>query len=163
MKTSIKLMAATVGLSMLLSGPAYAKKSDSDDYKDHHMATSYKHKHDDHGHHSESKHQDSKRTSYFDQDRKKKIHNYYGAKKSRYCPPGLAKKNNGCTPPGHAKRWVKGQPLPADVVYYNLPNNLLHELGQTPRGQKVIRVGEDILLINAVTGLVVDVIEQVFQ
>lgn len=161
---SIKLMAATVGFSMLLSAPVFAKKSDSDEHKEHHNAASYKQKHDDdHGHQSENKHQRSKKNSYFDLDRKKKIHTYYGAKKSRYCPPGLAKKSHGCTPPGQAKRWTKGQPLQADVVYYNLPSNLLYELGQTPRGQKVVRVGEDILLINAVTGLVIDAIEQVFQ
>src|SRR5262247_3444785 len=29
------------------------------------------------------------------------------------CPPGLAKKNNGCLPPGIAKkRYIVGQPLP---------------------------------------------------
>ncbi len=35
---------------------------------------------------------------------------YYGSN----CPPGLAKKNNGCMPPGQAKkaRWTVGQRLP---------------------------------------------------
>ena len=29
------------------------------------------------------------------------------------CPPGLAKKGNGCLPPGQARKlWVVGQPLP---------------------------------------------------
>ncbi len=27
----------------------------------------------------------------------------------RDCPPGLAKKHNGCMPPGHAKRFNRGQ------------------------------------------------------
>ena len=27
---------------------------------------------------------------------------------ARNCPPGLAKKHNGCVPPGHAKRWNRG-------------------------------------------------------
>lgn len=36
---------------------------------------------------------------------------YYGSS----CPPGLAKKNNGCLPPGQAKkaRWGVGQRLPS--------------------------------------------------
>src|SRR5688572_13872029 len=35
------------------------------------------------------------------------------------CPPGLAKKHNGCLPPGQAKKWEKGRPLPNNVVYYD--------------------------------------------
>src|SRR5688572_19348017 len=36
---------------------------------------------------------------------------YYGEQfKSGHCPPGLAKKNNGCMPPGQAKKWGLGQP-----------------------------------------------------
>ena len=32
------------------------------------------------------------------------------------CPPGLAKKNNGCLPPGQAKKmWSVGQPLPPQI------------------------------------------------
>ena len=27
----------------------------------------------------------------------------------RGCPPGLAKKHNGCMPPGQAKKWARGQ------------------------------------------------------
>ena len=61
---SIKLMAATVGFSMLLSAPVFAKKSDSDEHKEHHNAASYKQKHDDdHGHQSENKYQRSKKTA----------------------------------------------------------------------------------------------------
>jgi predicted 3-demethylubiquinone-9 3-methyltransferase (glyoxalase superfamily) len=39
-----------------------------------------------------------------------------------HCPPGLAKKGNGCLPPGQAKKmYVVGRPLPPGVVYYDLP------------------------------------------
>src|SRR5262249_80210 len=38
------------------------------------------------------------------------------------CPPGLGKKNNGCMPPGQAKkRYVIGPPLPPVVVIQPLP------------------------------------------
>lgn len=40
----------------------------------------------------------------------------------RACPPGLAKKGNGCLPPGQAKkRFAVGDRLPASYSYYNLP------------------------------------------
>ena len=155
MKIWSSLATLTLGLSLLTSGPALAQKPDS---AVHSGARSI--------HHEQNKNHDKNvYTSYFDQNRSKRINDYYRtqARKSGHCPPGLAKKNNGCQPPGQAKKWAKGRPLPADVVYHNLPRDLLYELGGTPAGQKVVRVGEDILLINAVTGLVIDAIEHVFQ
>ena len=40
-------------------------------------------------------------------------------------PPGLAKKRNGWLPPGQAKKWRRGHPLPADQRYHDLPRNIL--------------------------------------
>lgn len=38
------------------------------------------------------------------------------------CPPGLAKKNNGCLPPGQAKKiFGVGDRLPASYSSYNVP------------------------------------------
>ena len=37
------------------------------------------------------------------------------------CPPGLAKKHNGCMPPGHAKKIRIGQRLPRHVIYHEVP------------------------------------------
>ena len=38
------------------------------------------------------------------------------------CPPGLAKKNNGCLPPGQARKlYAVGQRLPSSLRYYNVP------------------------------------------
>ena len=50
------------------------------------------------------------------------VYQYYRSEFSAgRCPPGLAKKGNGCLPPGQAKKppqlWVVGQPLPPAVVY----------------------------------------------
>ena len=40
------------------------------------------------------------------------------------CPPGLAKKHNGCLPPGQAKkRYVAGRALPAGVDLAPLPRD----------------------------------------
>ena len=75
------------------------------------------------------------------------------------CPPGLAKKNNGCLPPGQAKKWRLGQPLPRDVVYYDLPPQLVVKIGVPPPGYKYVRVAGDILKIAVGTALVVDAIQ----
>jgi hypothetical protein len=87
------------------------------------------------------------------------IREYFGtALKSGRCPPGLAKKNNGCQPPGQAKKWAKGQRLPGDVVFFDLPSDLRARL-DVPIGAKLVRVGLDVLLIAAGTGMVLDAIE----
>ena len=75
-----------------------------------------------------------------------------------HCPPGLAKKQNGCMPPGQAKKWRVGQPLPRDVVYYELPPALVVELGPPPAGHRFVRVAADILLIAIGTGMVIDAV-----
>ena len=75
-----------------------------------------------------------------------------------HCPPGLARKNNGCMPPGQAKKWRKGRPLPRDVVYYDVPPQLVVRLGAPPSGHKYVRVASDILLIAVGTSMVVDAI-----
>jgi hypothetical protein len=49
-------------------------------------------------------------------------------------------------------------PLPADVVYNDLPTVLIYELGRTPEGQKIVHVGTD-LLLKYWTGIVLDPIE----
>ncbi|MES2972618.1 MAG: RcnB family protein [Pseudomonadota bacterium] len=75
------------------------------------------------------------------------------------CPPGLAKKNNGCMPPGQARKWSVGQPLPRQVVYYSLPPAVVVQLGPPPQGHRYVRVAADILLIAIATQLVVDAIQ----
>jgi len=75
------------------------------------------------------------------------------------CPPGLAKKRNGCMPPGQAKKWAMGKPLPRDVIFYDLPPRLVVQLGTPPAGHRYVRVAADILLIAVGTAMVVDAIE----
>lgn len=69
------------------------------------------------------------------------------------CPPGLAKKNDGCQPPGQARKWALGQPLPAGLGY-PLPPDLLGRLAP-PAGYTYMRVGTDVLMIAAGTRMVV--------
>jgi Ni/Co efflux regulator RcnB len=97
---------------------------------------------------------------YFDDDDRRSVRGYYvehyGGGKG--CPPGLAKKNNGCMPPGQAKKYNIGQPLPTAVVYYPVPQPVLVTLPPPPVGHKYVRVAADILLIAVGTSMVVDAI-----
>ena len=75
------------------------------------------------------------------------------------CPPGLAKKNNGCLPPGQAKKmWTVGQPLPRGVLYDPLPPVLLGRLTPVPAGYQYVRVANDILLLVVGTRMVTSAI-----
>lgn len=88
------------------------------------------------------------------------VRDYYNQQyRAGRCPPGLAKKNNGCMPPGQARKWVIGQPLPREVVYYSLPPAIVVQLGVPPVGHRYVRVASDILLIAIGTGLVIDAIQ----
>lgn len=75
-----------------------------------------------------------------------------------FCPPGLIQKRNGCRPPGQAKKWRIGRPLPRGVIYYDLPRPLVVDLGAPPPGYRYVRIASDILLITIGTGMVVDAI-----
>ena len=72
--------------------------------------------------------------AYFGDQQRVVIREYYGKQhKAGRCPPGLAKKNNGCMPPGQARKWTVGQPLPRDVVFYPVPESVVIQLGVPPR------------------------------
>ncbi|WP_439520830.1 hypothetical protein [Hydrogenophaga sp.] len=97
---------------------------------------------------------------FFGEPQRMAAREYYAPQfRAGNCPPGLAKKNNGCLPPGQAKKWQLGRPLPRDVVYYPVPSGISVQLGLPPSGHKYVRVAADILLIAIGTGLVVDAIE----
>jgi Ni/Co efflux regulator RcnB len=103
--------------------------------------------------------------SFFNDSRRHIISDYYSREYGGQhygggnCPPGLAKKGNGCQPPGQAKKWRVGHPLLGDIIYHDVPSALLHQLGHTPEGHKIVRVGTDLLLISIGTGMVVDAID----
>ena len=105
------------------------------------------------------------RTSeYFSEHKKKFIHQYYSDQfRKGHCPPGLLKKDNGCLPPGQAKMWKNGQPLPREVIFYNLPPSILEQLGPPPPRHRFVRVAQDILLISIGTGMVLDAFEDIYR
>jgi hypothetical protein len=61
-------------------------------------------------------------------------------------------------PPGQAKKWAIGRPLPRDVIYYDLPPALIGSIGMPPAGYRFLRVANDILMISIGTGMVMDAI-----
>lgn len=96
---------------------------------------------------------------YFQPQQQVVVREYYAEHyRGHSCPPGLAKKNNGCMPPGHAKKWRVGYQLPREVIFYSVPAPLVVRIGPPPAGQRYVRVAGDILLIAIGTGLVIDAI-----
>src|SRR3990167_2785579 len=91
---------------------------------------------------------------YFRDEHRIVIRDYYGREygPGKRCPPGLAKKNTGCQPPGPARKWAVGRMLPSDVIYYPVAPAVLVQLGPPPAGHKFVRVASDILLIAIGTG-----------
>ena len=75
-----------------------------------------------------------------------------------HCPPGLAKKRNGCLPPGQAKKWSIGNRLPDDVRWYPIDDDLRRRLGRLPSGYDYVRVDRDILLIGEATKKIIDAV-----
>jgi Ni/Co efflux regulator RcnB len=98
--------------------------------------------------------------AYFGEPQRVVVREYYTSQyRAGHCPPGLAKKNNGCMPPGQAKKWAVGQPLPRDVIYYPVPQSVVVRLGAPPAGHKYVRVASDILLIAIGSSMIVDAIQ----
>ncbi len=80
------------------------------------------------------------------------------------CPPGLAKKNRLCMPPGqYKKRYVVGRPLPTSIAVRPLPTVLVTRLGPVPVGYEYVEVDGDILKLAVGTRLVADAIEAILD
>jgi len=145
-----RVLAAALALAVA-SGPVFADKGgNGHGHKDKHE------KHDDkHG-------REARVGRYFDDHDRQAVHVYYVEQgRAGHCPPGLAKKKNGCMPPGQAKKYYVGQPLPAQVVYYPVPQPVLVQLPPPPPQHKYVRVAGDILLIAVGSSMVVDAINDI--
>ena len=100
----------------------------------------------------------------FDDRSRGMVDEYYARRAGKGgCPPGLAKKHNGCQPPGQARRWQRGQPLPHDLRPLALPSDLQRRLPPPPRGYRYVRVASDILMVAIGTQMVVDAIEDIVR
>jgi Ni/Co efflux regulator RcnB len=136
--------------SVIAAAPAFADKPEK----------AGKGKADKHDRHERDERHGGGQGGHFSPEQRSALHMLYGEEmRAGRCPPGLAKKRNGCMPPGQAKKWATGQRLPHDVVFYPLPPLWRDRLGPPPAGHQYIRVASDILLITIGTSMVVDAIQ----
>lgn len=79
------------------------------------------------------------------------------------CPPGLAKKHNGCLPPGQAKKVyrdaVVGRHVPPNAVY-TIPRDVRVTLPRPPAGYRYAVVNDQVVLVSR-TDVVVDIIRNI--
>jgi Ni/Co efflux regulator RcnB len=169
--------AALVAAAFLAAGPALAQPEGKG--KDKHEQKADKHadkaqakaeKHADKAHDKAEKkaakreREDVKVGAYFNDRHREAARSYYVQHygNGKNCPPGLAKKNNGCMPPGQAKKWAVGQPLPRGIAVYSVPQPVLVHLPPAPYGYRYARIGNDIVLVQAQNNLIVDIIINLF-
>jgi Ni/Co efflux regulator RcnB len=151
---------------VLLSMPALAEERDRGDYNqgnEHRQSNRYINNHKEYSDADGSVRRrggDLRIGLYFEDHHHKEVHDYYHEEfDDRHCPPGLAKKKNGCKPPGQERRWRMGHPLPKDIIFYDIAPSLALRLGPPPLGHRYVRVATDILLIALGSGMVIDGIE----
>lgn len=105
--------------------------------------------------------EDIKQGAYFNDQQRTFVREYYTTtyRDGRRCPPGLAKKNNGCLPPGQVRNWVVGQPVPRNVVVYSVAQPVIRMLPPAPYGYRYARIGGDIVLVQQQNNIIVDIIQ----
>ena len=64
----------------------------------------------------------------------------------------------GCMPPGQARKWDVGQPIPSGVQVYPVPRPVLVQLPPPPYGYRYARIGNDIVLVQQQNHIIVDII-----
>ncbi len=150
MKTRSFLTIALVLGALVVVSPAQAKKTDhkhkeSSQYEE--RQASYDGAHDDDG---------GNMNLRFDDSRRDAIRGYLREYERPHCPPGLAKKHNGCLPPGQAKHYRVGGFLPPDHGYVS--ETLLAHLGPPPAGTFYAVVDKDVLLVTEATKKILDAV-----
>jgi Ni/Co efflux regulator RcnB len=156
--------------TLLVAGPALAKGNGDND---HHGNGNGKHaqKHEQQKGGSKGQEKAAKRErkeiqpgTYFNDQQRSAAREYYVQNYSngKKCPPGLAKKNNGCMPPGQARNWTVGQPIPRGVTTYAVPQRVIAQLPPAPYGYRYTRIDGDIVLVQQQNNLIVDIIQGLF-
>ena len=155
-----------VALSLLIAPAAVLAEKGGKNGKGHEKerVERYDDRRDDKGRDSRHERDDVRVEFRFGDDHRRVVSDYYGPQvRGGKCPPGLAKKGNGCMPPGQAKKWAMGRPLPRDVVFYELPHDLIVRMPPPPVGHRYVRVAGDVLLIAVGTSMVVDALQDILR
>ncbi|MFA4995201.1 MAG: hypothetical protein WC521_07870 [Bdellovibrionales bacterium] len=92
----------------------------------------------------------------FDDDERGAIRAYLSDEHHRKCPPGLAKKNKRCMPPGQSKKYEIGGMLPRQ--HSVPPRALLERLGPPPAGTFYSMVDRDVLIASEATKKILDAV-----
>jgi Ni/Co efflux regulator RcnB len=110
--------------------------------------------------HSDSKKdKQSRRTISIEKNDRETIRHYMQGHSHRTsCPPGLAKKHNGCMPPGQARKYEIGKKLPEDVTYEFLPYALRRNLQPLQSGYQYVLVDNDVLLMSKTDRTIADIV-----
>jgi Ni/Co efflux regulator RcnB len=145
--------------SLFIAGPAFAKDHDNEGHGNDKHAQKQHEKAEKHA--AKRERQEIKPGTYFNDQHRTFARDYYSQHygHGRNCPPGLAKKNNGCMPPGQARKWDVGQPIPRGVTVYSVPQPVLVHLPPAPYGYRYARIGGDIVLVQQQNNLIVDIIQ----
>ena len=86
------------------------------------------------------------------------VSGFAGTGKAGHCPPGLAKKNPPCIPPGQAKKFGIGDRITGDYDWIRNPGRY----GLDPN-ETYYRVGDQVYRVDRDTKEVLDLIGAVYQ
>ena len=160
------LLLATVALGVV-STPALA--NDKQKYK-HGMARSHQMMHSRYSMRVDANRNgilDRNERGYRDRDRDGRDDRYEGMRHMgmKACPPGLAKKHNGCMPPGQASRLFReGQRVPTGYGYYtpynNIPMQYRNQYSLDPNYRYIYR-NNNIYVVDPRTSLVQRIINAI--
>jgi Ni/Co efflux regulator RcnB len=165
--TSHRIVALAIA-SLFVAGSSFAKDHGNDEHgnnghgknKDKHAQVHSAEPHNEQQQAERHQRQEVKHGSYFNDQQRTYARQYYSQTygHGKNCPPGLAKKNNGCMPPGQARNWSVGQPVPQGVTVYTVAQPVLRQLPPAPYGYRYARIGDDIVLVQQQNNLIVDII-----
>ena len=157
--------------SLFVAGPAFAKGNDDGEHgkgrgqSQKHMEKEMKHEEKEQ---RQFEKRDEKREvaviqpgTHFNDQNRTYVRQYYTDNygNGKRCPPGLAKKNNGCMPPGQVSNWAVGQPVPRGVTVYPVPQPVIRQLPPAPIGYRYAQLGGDVVLVQQQNNLIVDIIQ----
>lgn len=152
------ILSAVAVLSLMTATPAFADNGHGKDKNKNAYEAQNKHNKSNNDDRYDRNNSRTSTVKIYDTDRTVLKH-YVEDTYKKSCPPGLAKKHNGCTPPGQAKRrYIVGYPLPSNVTYYMVPHEVRSHLRPVPEGYQYVRVDDDVLLMNSTTKHIIDAV-----
>ena len=145
--------------SMFVAAPSFAKDKD-DDGQGKGNKQSQKHEAKAEKQAAKQERKEIKAGAYFNEQHRARVREYYAKEygDGRKCPPGLAKKHNGCMPPGQAQ-WDVGQHAAhGHSGVHRAPARAGLSAGRPRTATATHVIGNDIVLVQIQSNLIVDII-----